>query len=120
MDGFVVLVEPTRRRILDQLREVGADQIGPDAHEDLDGVDVGRLVAALDVPQPTISKHLRVLREAGVVTFRVDGPRRVYRLAPRPLGDVTAWLEPYRRMWTDSFDALERQLEQSDEEEDAP
>jgi DNA-binding transcriptional ArsR family regulator len=101
-----------------------ADDLGGDAHEGR-GRDVGSLVNALDVPQPTVSKHLRVLREAGVVTVQVDGPRRVYSLAPRPLGDVHAWLEPYRQMWTGSFDALERHLDHGPEQpdqtqEDAP
>ena len=73
----------------------------------------------------SVHKHLRVLREAGVVTVRVDGPRRVYSLAPRPLSDVTAWLEPYRQMWSDSLDALERHLDSGPEQpeqnqEDAP
>jgi DNA-binding transcriptional ArsR family regulator len=123
MDGFTVVAEHNRRRILDYLRAAVADDPG-DAREPR-GRDVGSLVNALDMPQPTVSKHLRVLREAGVVTVQVDGPRRVYALARRPLGDVHAWLEPYRQMWTESFDALERHLdhglEQPDQtQEDAP
>jgi DNA-binding transcriptional ArsR family regulator len=124
MDGFTVVAEQTRRRILDYLREAAANNLEPDAHERR-GSDVGNLVNALALPQPTVSKHLRVLREAGVVTAQVDGSRRVYSIAPRPLGDVTAWLEPYRQMWTESLDALERHLdsrpEQPDQnQEDAP
>ena len=123
MDGFTVVAEHNRRRILDYLRAAVADDPG-DAREPR-GRDVGSLVNALDMPQPTVSKHLRVLREAGVVTVQVDGPRRVYALARRPLGDVHAWLEPYRQMWTESFDALERHLDNGPKEpdqrqEDAP
>lgn len=113
MDGFAVLTEPTRRRILDQLRTAGSPGLGGRA-----GADVGSLVSALALPQPTISKHLKVLREAGAVTVRVDGPRRVYQLADRPLSDVTAWLEPYRQMWADSLNALEHHLELFDDQED--
>ena len=113
VDGFTVVAEHTRRRILDYLREAA------DSHESVAierrGSDVGGLVSALDLPQPMVSKHLRVLREAGVVTVQVQGPRRVYSLAPRPLSDVTAWLEPYRQMWTDSLDALERHLDSGPE-----
>ena len=76
MDGFTVVAEHTRRRILDYLRVAVAN----DAFERR-GRDVGSLVNALEIPQPTVSKHLRVLREAGVVTVQVDGPRRVYSLA---------------------------------------
>ena len=116
MDGFTVVAEQTRRRILDHLREAAANNLETDARVPR-GSDVGNLVNALALPQPAVSKHLRVLREAG--------PRRVYSLAPRPLGDVTAWLEPYRQMWTESLDALERHLdsrpEQPDQsQEDAP
>ena len=92
VDGFTVLAEPTRRRILDQLRLSRIEDHGSGAPE---GVDVGGLVSALALPQPTISKHLRVLRDAGAVTVRVLGPRRVYQIASRPFGDVTSWLEPY-------------------------
>jgi len=83
VDGFTLLAEPTRRRLLDLLREQEAD--------------VGTLVGALDLPQPLVSKHLRVLREAGAVEVSVDGSRRVYRLGPDPLREVLAWVEPYRR-----------------------
>lgn len=117
MDGFTVVAEHTRRRILDYLREVASNDLETDAQERR-GSDVGNLVNALALPQPTVSKHLRVLREAGVVTVRVDGPRRVYSLAPRPLSDVTAWLEPYRHMWAESLDALERHLNSGPEQPD--
>ena len=100
-----MLAEPTRRRILDELRSA---QQSEDAQS---GSDVATLVSALGLPQPTVSKHLRVLRDAGVVAARVDGPRRIYRLSAHGLGDVTAWLEPYRRMWAESLDALERHLD---------
>lgn len=105
MDGFGVLADPTRRRILEELRFT---QHRDEA--DL-GSDVATLVGVLGLPQPTVSKHLRVLREAGVVTARIDGPRRIYRLSRQPLGDVAAWLEPYRRMWLESLDKLERHLD---------
>ena len=83
MDGFTLIAEPTRRRILDLLRRREAD--------------VGTLVDALGLPQPVVSKHLRVLRDAGAVRSSVDGPRRVYRLGPDPLPEVMAWVEPFRR-----------------------
>ena len=105
MDGFTVLAEPTRRRILDELRF--AQEPG-DARS---GRDVATLVSALGLPQPSVSKHLRVLRDAGVVAARVDGPRRVYRLSAQALGDVASWLEPYRQMWVASLDSLESHLD---------
>ena len=117
MDGFHVLVEPTRRRILDELRSVARSEEGQS------GADVASLVNTLALPQPTVSKHLRVLREAGVVTARVEGPRRIYRLSWQPLSDVAAWMEPYRQMWLNSLDKLERHLDtvagQSDNQEDS-
>lgn len=97
-EAFQVLGEPTRRRILDML---------------LDGErPVGELVSALGMPQPNVSKHLRVLGEAELVRVRVDGPRRWYGLQPEPLREVDTWLTPYRRAWADRLDALERHLEQ--------
>lgn len=99
-----MLAEPTRRRILDHLRT------STSANEP--GSDVTTLVTALSLTQPHVSKHLRVLRDAGAVTVRVDGQRRVYRLAEQPLSEVAHWLEPYRRMWRDHLDALERLLDQ--------
>jgi DNA-binding transcriptional ArsR family regulator len=95
-----VLAEPTRRRILDLLLERERP--------------VGDLVDALGASQPATSKHLRVLREAGLVGVRADGPRRIYALRPEPLADLDAWLAPYRRLWTASLDALERHLDRED------
>jgi DNA-binding transcriptional ArsR family regulator len=94
---FEVLAEPRRREILDLLRE----------RERL----VGDLVDRLALAQPTVSKHLKVLRSAGLVEVRQDAQRRWYRLRPAPLAEIDAWLAPYRRMWTDSLDALERHLD---------
>ena len=99
-DAFAVLAEPTRRRILDALRR--GDRT------------VGDLVAALAVSQPAVSKHLRVLREAGFVSVRPAAQQRVYRIEARPLRDLDAWLAPYRRLWEHHLDALEDLL---DEEE---
>ncbi|HET6950462.1 MAG TPA: metalloregulator ArsR/SmtB family transcription factor [Acidimicrobiales bacterium] len=97
MDTFTVVAEPTRRRILDRLRDEEAS--------------VGDLVAALAVSQPTLSKHLRVLRDAGLVTCRVAAQRRIYRLDLAPLRDLDEWLTPYRRLWARHLDALERHLD---------
>jgi DNA-binding transcriptional ArsR family regulator len=94
---FDVLAEPTRRRILDELREQSRT--------------VGELVATLAVSQPSVSKHLRVLRDAGVVQARKDAQRRVYELRPEALAEVLAWVEPYRRLWAGRLDALERHLD---------
>jgi DNA-binding transcriptional ArsR family regulator len=98
MDPFDVLAEPTRRRILDLLLER--------AHP------VGELVERLGTTQPGMSKHLRVLREAGLVSVQRDGQRRRYELRPEPLADVDAWLAPYRRQWAARLDALERHLDE--------
>jgi len=95
-DVLEVLAEPHRRRILDVLR-----------HGEL---PVGALVAELGSSQPLVSKHLRVLREAGLVEVRVDGQRRLYRLRPEPLVELDAWLEPYRQLWRTSLDRLEAHL----------
>lgn len=103
--AFAVLAEPNRRRILDLLREGERP--------------VGELVDALDVSQPAVSKHLRVLREAGVVEARVDAQRRLYRVRPEPLRAIDEWLAPYRAMWTESLDALERHLGEMSESEGA-
>jgi DNA-binding transcriptional ArsR family regulator len=100
---FEVLAEPTRRRILDLLRE------RPRL--------VGELTAELGLSQPGTSKHLRVLREAGLVKVRAEAQRRWYELDPAPLAEVDAWLAPYRWMWADRLDALERHLDADDEEE---
>lgn len=100
-DAFSVLAEPTRRRILDELR--------------LAECSVGDLVAALAVSQPTLSKHLKVLRDAGFVSRRTAAQHRIYRIEPRPFATLDRWLEPYRRLWEHHLDALERHL---DEQED--
>ncbi len=94
---FDVLAEPTRRRILDLLLEQPRS--------------VGELTERLGLTQPGTSKHLRVLRDAGLVRVRVDAQRRWYELDPGPLTEVDAWLAPYRRLWADRLDALERHLD---------
>ncbi|MFE9652459.1 MULTISPECIES: metalloregulator ArsR/SmtB family transcription factor [unclassified Micromonospora] len=97
VDTFAVLAEPTRRRILDRLRRTESS--------------VGDLVDALGMSQPAVSKHLKVLREAGFVTCRTAAQQRIYRIDPGPLRAVDDWLGPYRRMWADHLDALERHLD---------
>src|SRR5262245_45083261 len=94
---FTVLAEPNRRAILGLL--VGGER------------SVGELERRLDLPQPSISKHLRVLREAGLVNVRIDAQKRIYQLRPQPLIALDAWLEPYRRVWRASLDRLERHLD---------
>jgi DNA-binding transcriptional ArsR family regulator len=96
-DAFAVLAEPTRRRILDRLR----------ASE----CSVGELVSTLEVTQPAVSKHLRVLREAGLVEVRTEAQRRYYRLRTEPLRAVDEWLAPYRLLWESALDDLERHLD---------
>src|SRR5262245_50709600 len=76
---------------------------------------VGEIERQLRMPQPTVSKHLRVLREAGCVESTVDAQRRLYRLRPEPLQEVEAWLAPFRRFWSDHVDALERHLDHMDQ-----
>jgi DNA-binding transcriptional ArsR family regulator len=98
---FDVLAEPTRRRILDLIRD--------------DERPVNELVARLDISQPGVSKHLRVLREAGLVEVRTDAQRRLYRVRPEPLAEIDAWLAPYRRLWANRLDALERHLDDTEE-----
>jgi DNA-binding transcriptional ArsR family regulator len=93
---FEILAEPSRRRVLDLLREQDRT--------------VGELVEALDMSQPAVSKHLKVLRDAGLVEAEVDAQRRVYRLRPEPLADVDAWLAPYRKFWRGKLAALQRHL----------
>ena len=94
---FEALAEPNRRRILDFL----AQRERP----------VNDLVSLLRVSQPAVSKHLRVLRDAGLVEARVDAQRRVYRVRPEPLRELDDWLAPYRAMWASRLDALESHLE---------
>jgi DNA-binding transcriptional ArsR family regulator len=102
-DVLEVLAEPSRRRILDTLRE--------------GELSVSALVDRLGTSQPLVSKHLRVLREAGLVEVRVDGQRRLYRVRPQPLAELDAWLEPYRRMWLTSLDRLEKHLTEGEHDE---
>jgi DNA-binding transcriptional ArsR family regulator len=95
---FNVLAEPTRRRILDLL---------------LDGErPVGELVKRLQLSQPGVSKHLRILRDAGLVSVRSEAQRRIYGVRAEPLAEVDEWLEPYRRLWSEHLDALERHLDE--------
>ena len=97
---FDVIAEPNRRAILSLL--VSAQQ------------SVGEIERELRMPQPTVSKHLRVLRDAGFVEATVDAQRRVYKLKPGPLQEVDAWLEPFRRFWSAHLDALARHLDRID------
>lgn len=97
---FEVLAEPNRRSILDLLREKERS--------------VGELVALSSLSQPGVSKHLRILRAAGLVSVRKEAQRHLYVLRPEPLAEIDHWLKPYRRFWSDKLDALERCL---DEEE---
>ena len=95
-----MLAEPTRRRIVDQLR--------------LAECSVGDLVARLGMSQPAVSKHLKVLREAGVVAVRTSAQQRIYRLESGPFRELDAWLAPYRKLWTGHLDALARHLDARD------
>jgi DNA-binding transcriptional ArsR family regulator len=95
---FEVIAEPNRRQILDLLRERERP--------------VGELVEAVGLSQPGVSKHLRVLREAGLVEVTVDAQRRLYRIRPEPLQEIDEWLTPYRAAWRDRLDALERHLDE--------
>ncbi len=79
---------------------------------------VGELVERLKLSQPSTSKHLKVLREAGLVSVRREAQRRVYALEPRPIAEIDAWLAPYRRLWGQSLDALEQHLDESNPKED--
>ena len=97
---FEIIAEPNRRAILSLL--VSSQQ------------SVGEIERQLRMPQPTVSKHLRVLREAGFVESTVDAQRRLYRLKPEPLQEVDAWLAPFRRFWSAHVDALERHLDRMD------
>ena len=97
---FATVAEPSRRAILGLLATAERS--------------VGDLEQALDLPQPSVSKHLRVLREAGFVEVRVDAQRRLYRLRPEPLMEIDAWLQPFRRYWSARVDALERHLDALD------
>lgn len=98
--AFAIVAEPNRRAILSLL---AASELS-----------VGELERELRMPQPSVSKHLKVLREAGFVEARVDAQRRLYRLRPEPLMEIDAWLVPFRRFWSAHVDALERHLERMD------
>ena len=97
VDAFEAIAEPNRRRILDLLRTGERP--------------AGDVVEALAISQPGVSKHLKLLREAGLVRVRADGQRRLYSLAPDQLAAVEAWLEPYRDFWRGRLDALEAHLD---------
>ena len=98
---FDIIAEPNRRAILSLL--VSSEQ------------SVGEIERQLRMPQPTVSKHLRVLREAGFVESIVDAQRRLYRLRPEPLQKIDDWLAPFRRFWSAHLDALERHLDRMDQ-----
>ena len=99
--AFAVLAEPARRQILELLRQRERP--------------VGELVERLGLSQPGVSKHLRVLREAGLVRVRPDGQRRWYGLRAEPLAELDAWLAPYRELWGGRLDALERHLDEGED-----
>jgi DNA-binding transcriptional ArsR family regulator len=98
---FEIIAEPNRRSILSLL--ISSQH------------SVGEIERQLRMPQPTVSKHLRVLREAGFVESTVDAQRRLYRLKPEPFQEVNAWLDQFRRFWSDHVDALERHLDRLEE-----
>jgi DNA-binding transcriptional ArsR family regulator len=97
---FDVLAEPARRRILELLLDRERS--------------VGDLVERLELSQPGVSKHLRVLREAGLVSVRTEAQRRIYGVEPEPLAEAAEWLEPYRKLWSERLDDLERHLNEED------
>jgi DNA-binding transcriptional ArsR family regulator len=98
--AFAVIAEPNRRAILSMLS----------ASE----CSVGEMMQHLRMPQPSVSKHLKVLRDSGFVEARVEAQRRVYRINPKPFQELDAWLEPFRRYWSRHLDALERHLDRVD------
>jgi DNA-binding transcriptional ArsR family regulator len=104
--AFEIIAEPNRRAILSLL--ASSQQ------------SVGEIERQLRMPQPTVSKHLRVLREAGFVEATVDAQRRLYRLKPEPLKELDAWLAQFRRFWSAHVDALERHLDRMDKGESTP
>jgi DNA-binding transcriptional ArsR family regulator len=97
LTALQVLAEPNRQAILELLREGERP--------------VGELVGELGLSQPAVSKHLRVLKEAGLLEVRADAQRRLYRVRPEPLAELDDWLAPYRRLWTSHLDRLEDHLE---------
>ncbi len=98
--SFAIIAEPNRRAILGLL--LGVER------------SVGDIERRLQLPQPSVSKHLRVLRKAGFVQSRVQAQRRLYSLRPEPLMEMDAWLEPFRRFWSKHVDALEQHLDKMD------
>ena len=98
-DVLEAIIDPTRRRILDAIRDGERS--------------VGELVEIVGMHQPGVSRHLKVLRDAGLVEARKDANRRLYRLRAEPLRELDVWLEPYRLEWSNRLDSLERHLEQS-------
>ena len=104
--SFAILAEPRRRTILGLLASSERS--------------VGEIERRLRMPQTSVSKHLRVLREAGFVEARVEAQRRVYRLRPEPLKEVDAWLAPFRELWTAHVDKLERHLDRMDKTPKTP
>src|ERR1051326_2128484 len=103
---FEIIAEPSRRAILSLL--VSSEQ------------SVGEIERRLRMPQPTVSKHLRVLREAGFVESTVDAQRRLYRLRPEPFQELDSWLTQFRRFWSAHIDALERHLDRMDRATQTP
>jgi DNA-binding transcriptional ArsR family regulator len=103
-DVFATLAEPTRRRIVEELRRSERS--------------VGELVSTLGVSQPTVSKHLRVLRAGGLVASRTAAQQRIYRIEKAPFQALDDWLRPYRALWTRHLDALERHLDHRHDQED--
>jgi DNA-binding transcriptional ArsR family regulator len=102
--AFTVIAEPHRRAILTLLASSERS--------------VSEIEHSLRIPQPSVSKHLRVLREAGFVESRIDAQRRLYRVRPEPLREVDAWLAPFRRFWSVHLDALERHLDRKNRRRD--
>jgi DNA-binding transcriptional ArsR family regulator len=98
--SFAIVAEPNRRAILGLL--LGSER------------SVGDIERQLRLPQPSVSKHLRVLRKAGFVRSRVEAQRRLYSLRPEPLMELDAWIEPFRRFWSKHVDALEQHLDMMD------
>jgi DNA-binding transcriptional ArsR family regulator len=98
MNAFGALADPTREQIVEALAEGGRT--------------VNEIVAMFSLTQPAISRHLRVLREAGLVSVHPDGQRRIYELDPEPLREIDHWLSRYRRFWAKKLDALERHMDE--------
>ena len=104
MDVFEAIAEPNRRRILGLLSR--------------SELPAGELVRAMGLSQPGVSKHLKCLREAGLVSMRADGQRRLYRIETDKLVELDAWLEPYRRFWRDRLDELDHELRPKEQADD--